>query len=98
MKLVYEQTEITPTNTYIKEFTVYAKTEIELDRFSERFVDLLSQEDPWTIEAIGDSNCGDGCEYGFCKWYYVTATKDEIVDRTKEFKALYKAAKKGSNK
>tara|TARA_R110000824_G_scaffold122821_1_gene280334 strand:- start:429 stop:728 length:300 start_codon:yes stop_codon:yes gene_type:complete len=93
MKLVLGQTEIKPDGTYIKDFSVCAKTEKQLDLFLRAFEDLLKLEEPWTIGSVKPSYCGDHDENGFYTWVFVEAHKFDIVEMTADFKRLYKAAK-----
>ena len=93
MKLVLEQTEIKSDGTYVKDFVIYAKTENQLDLFLRAFEDLLKLEDPWVVVAVQPSQCGDHDEKGFSTSVFVKAHKFDIVERTADFKRLYRAAK-----
>ena len=90
MKLVHEQTEITPNGKHIKDFAIVCTTQRELDTWCVAFTELLKSEEEWTQAEIVWS----GCEVEDLETdVYIKSSKDDIVERTAEFKRLYKAAK-----
>ncbi len=90
MKLVNEMTEITPRGKHNKAFAIVCKTQRELDTFCLAFTELLKGEEEDTQEEI----IWSGCEVEDLETeVYIHSTRDYIVERTAEFKRLYKAAK-----
>tara|TARA_R100001443_G_scaffold46227_1_gene59180 strand:+ start:407 stop:694 length:288 start_codon:yes stop_codon:yes gene_type:complete len=90
MKLVNEMNEITPNGKHNKAFAIVCKSQSELDAWCDAFTKLLADAEPWTQEEIVWS----GCEVEENETeVYIHSTRDDIAERTAEFKEMYKAAK-----
>lgn len=95
MKLIHEQTEILPRGKHNKDFAIVFKTQREYDTFCVAFVELLKGEEEWTQAEI----IWSGCEVEDLETdVYIHSTRDDIVERTADFKRLYKAAKAQSKR